>query len=309
MIIMFHYVRMPSSFKITVNNFYNFENFKKNIKDLLTANINFLNPSELSKEDWIFVSKDSSSVVLSFDDGYLDHSRLVAPFLDTLGIKGIFFIPSKMLIERKILIVNKIHIILNIFQDKEKFLYKKILDFFEFKNTFSKSDIERIKHLYLRNGKYDNMYVNFFKKVCQHILNEKDLDEFSCIFLNLPDLNSNCSANDLYLNIEEFRSMSMNGHTLGLHGHEHLYLSKLNKSDQLFDIKQSIEIFKEQKITKNFLLGYPYGDYNDNTLKVCEDLKIKIGFIDNMYNTSADHPHLTIPRIDCNDYFNKAKVI
>ena len=93
---MFHYVRMSASFSIPVNNFYNFETFKKNIKDLLTTDIKFLNPSELSKEDWVFVSKDPSSIVLSFDDGYLDHSKLVAPFLDTLGIKGLFFIPSKI---------------------------------------------------------------------------------------------------------------------------------------------------------------------------------------------------------------------
>ena len=171
----------------------------------------------------------------------------------------------------------------------------------------NKSDIENIKHLYLKCGKYDNKYVNFCKRVCQVILNEKDLDEFLYYFLNLPDLNSNNTANNLYLNIDDFCSMSKNGHTLGLHGHEHLFLSKLNKRNQLFDIKKSIQVFKEHKITKNFLLGYPYGDYDENTFKICEDLKIELAFIDNMQNTSLEYPYLTIPRIDCNDYFENIK--
>ena len=37
--------------------------------------------------------------------------------------------------------------------------------------------------------------------------------------------------------------MLKNGHSLGLHGHEHFYLSLLVDADQISDINKSIEIF------------------------------------------------------------------
>ena len=93
MIIMYHYVRSESAFDVGVNNFYDFEVFQKDIIKLRASDKSFPNPSSLSKDQWISVSKDPDTIILTFDDGYIDHSQLVAPFLDSLGIKGVFFVP------------------------------------------------------------------------------------------------------------------------------------------------------------------------------------------------------------------------
>lgn len=52
------------------------------------------------------------AVLLTFDDGYVDHFTTVFPILKNRGIQGSFFAPIKALTENKVLDVNKIHFIL-----------------------------------------------------------------------------------------------------------------------------------------------------------------------------------------------------
>ncbi len=53
-----------------------------------------------------------NSVLLTFDDGYIDHFTQVFPVLNKMGIKGCFFPSAKAVQEKKVLAVNKIHFIL-----------------------------------------------------------------------------------------------------------------------------------------------------------------------------------------------------
>lgn len=52
------------------------------------------------------------SILLTFDDGYLEHYTTVFPLLDQMNIEGFFSMPGKLIKERKALDVNKIHFIL-----------------------------------------------------------------------------------------------------------------------------------------------------------------------------------------------------
>ena len=52
------------------------------------------------------------SILLTFDDGYIDDYTYVLPVLEEFGIQGSFFVPGKTFAEHKLLDVNKIHYIL-----------------------------------------------------------------------------------------------------------------------------------------------------------------------------------------------------
>ena len=52
------------------------------------------------------------ALLLTFDDGYIDHYNAVFPILQENGIQGSFFIPGKTFTENVLLDVNKIHFIL-----------------------------------------------------------------------------------------------------------------------------------------------------------------------------------------------------
>ena len=78
---------------------------------------------------------------------------------------------------------------------------------------------------------------------------------------------------------------------------------EISKAEQKIDFGESINVFREFGISQDLLVAYPYGDYNDDTLDICEEIQIKVGFIDNRNNTTPQFPKLTLPRIDCNDFF------
>ena len=58
------------------------------------------------------ISLPDSSMLLTFDDGYIDNYMYVLPVLEEYGFQGSFFIPGKTFTTHQLLDVNKIHFIL-----------------------------------------------------------------------------------------------------------------------------------------------------------------------------------------------------
>jgi len=54
----------------------------------------------------------NQSLLLTFDDGYIDNYTYAMPILEEEKVQGAFFIPGKTFTEHKLLDVNKIHYIL-----------------------------------------------------------------------------------------------------------------------------------------------------------------------------------------------------
>jgi len=63
-------------------------------------------------------SLPKNALLLTFDDGYMDHFEYVFPILAKLGVQGSFFPPAKAILEHSVLDVNKIHFILATVGDK-----------------------------------------------------------------------------------------------------------------------------------------------------------------------------------------------
>ena len=58
------------------------------------------------------VQLPENPILLTFDDGYIDHYTFAAPILEDNGLQGSFFIPAKAFSTHQLLDVNKIHYIL-----------------------------------------------------------------------------------------------------------------------------------------------------------------------------------------------------
>ena len=87
------------------------DNFKKQIK-YFKKNCNILN-----QDDFLEIIKTKKiptrpSIVLTFDDGYIDHYKHAFTYLYQHKISGIFYPPVDSTKAKKILDVNKIHFIL-----------------------------------------------------------------------------------------------------------------------------------------------------------------------------------------------------
>lgn len=111
LIVMYHYVRNISGSRYSGVKGLEYNLFKEQVKYLKEK----FNP--VTMEEVIAYYNESyelpdNAVLLTFDDGYIDHYTNVFPILNENGIQGSFFIPGKTFRENKLLDVNKIHFIL-----------------------------------------------------------------------------------------------------------------------------------------------------------------------------------------------------
>jgi peptidoglycan/xylan/chitin deacetylase (PgdA/CDA1 family) len=85
-------------------------------------------------------------------------------------------------------------------------------------------------------------------------------------------------ASELYMSISDIKNLIKNGMYVGSHGHKHIWLGKARKSEQIKDIKLSLKFLKRVGArTYNWIMCYPYGSHNNDTLKVLKDKNCLIG--------------------------------
>ena len=107
------------------------------------------------------------------------------------------------------------------------------------------------------------------------------------------------NVSDYYLTKEEILIMKDNGMEFGLHTENHKRLELLSKNDQKREIIDNLKILKENNVLPELkAIAYPFGSYNEDTLKILDELKINLGFAAN--KTLEINDSLEIKRIDCN---------
>ena len=76
--------------------------------------------------------------------------------------------------------------------------------------------------------------------------------------------------------IEQAKEMIKNGMYFGSHGSSHEWLEYLNYRDQYKELENSKKVILELGMKKNLLsICYPFGSYNNKTLKIAKKLKSK----------------------------------
>ncbi len=121
-IITYHYVRPLKNSKYPNLKALELNKFKKQI-NILKKNTTILKMENLNQ---VNLNKNKKFSLLTFDDGYVDHYKYVYPILKKHKISGSFFIPIKNFISKDVLLVNKIHFILEKFYQKEQKLEELI---------------------------------------------------------------------------------------------------------------------------------------------------------------------------------------
>ena len=118
---MYHYVREIKKSKYPNLKGLEFKDFKKQI-DFFCNNFNVL-----SNDDFVEIIQTKEiptkpSIFLTFDDGYIDHYKYVFPYLKKRKITANFYTPKKVIENKTVLDVYKIHFILEKEQNRKKIL-------------------------------------------------------------------------------------------------------------------------------------------------------------------------------------------
>lgn len=251
----------------------------------------------------------AKAVLLTFDDGYSDHFTTVFPLLYNRGLQGSFFAPVKAVTEHTVLDVNKIHFILASSPDVTELLEQlsNLLDKYR-----SQYDLQTYKYYYEKlaiTTRYDTADVVFIKRLLQVELplevRAKITDE---LFVEMVGMSESAFSRELYMTIEQMRTMVKAGMHVGSHGYDHFWLSSLTKEQQRAEIERSVEFIKTIGGDINrWSICYPYGDYDENTLSLLSDAGCGAGFCTDVHiaNLTIDNK-LTIPRLDTNDIPKKS---
>ena len=301
-IVMYHYVRPIKGSEFPGIKGLELESFKRQL-DYLSKNFNII-----STEEVVNAAKHSSPLPndacwLTFDDGYKDHSKFVLPELLKRNLHGAFFPPRVAIEEDVVLDVNLIHHILSCADDVKQLVSR--LNSHCLSNGISESNIDAYYKEYAVPDRFDNADTIFVKSMLQHVLPEKLRSSIADnMFKEFIGLSAAEFSKELYMCVDEVKGLVNSGMYVGSHGSRHYWLNKISPEEQEKDIKQSLNFLEDVGAsTKDWVMCYPYGAYNSDTLSLINSLGAKIGITCEARKANLDIDNqLTLPRFDTNDF-------
>lgn len=298
-IVMYHYVRPiknssnPNLKGLELNNFIKQINFLKKNYTIVSVErvLEYVNKKK---------KLPPKPCLLTFDDGLKDHVKYVLPELVKRKVKGCFFPPAEAILKNKMLDVNQIHLLLSKCQN-----YDEIIDDIKMillRNNFSNIKFKKIYNDLAIQGRWDNEKIIFIKRILQHGIEQK-LRKKILKYLIKKNITKKDTKN-FYMNKTDIKKLLLNGMFVGSHGYNHSWLGKQSYNDQKKEILKSLKFLKELGVdTKNWIMCYPYGSYNKNTLKILKQLNCSLAFTTQIGLSSLEKKNfLKLKRFDTNDF-------
>lgn len=309
-VIMYHYIKKnPQQYEKNIK-YLSEELFAQQLK-YFVKNFDIIDLSDIENLDR-FKNSNKQKVLLTFDDGYKDMIVHVAPLLRKLKIPGTFFLIGSVIKDKKFPMVNKIHLLLSQVNNVDKILEQIQLEYNTIRPKISSksSELESFKSIYQKlahAGRYDNAKTMFVKKFFQYYLDAEIANNiFDQIYKKLNCVDFEEIFDNYFLSINDIKEMANDGFNFGYHGYNHLHYEQKTYEEQEDDIKSSIKVFNEFNIYNKYsAFCYPYGSYNEFTLRLLNKFGVKLSFTCEVrdYDSNLDS-RLKIPRFDTNDFIN-----
>jgi peptidoglycan/xylan/chitin deacetylase (PgdA/CDA1 family) len=237
-----------------------------------------------------------NALLLTFDDGYLDHYRYVCPILDEMGFQGSFFPPAQAITERVPLLVNKIHFLLASVDPAK--LVPEILAEVE--------PLEPPQQFYNRiavANRFDPAEVIFIKRALQVELPEALRDRItSRLFREYVTADEAAFAEELYLSVDQVRSMVRHGMFVGSHSYSHPWLGRLSPEEQAREVDLSLTFLQTVGAPlEGWIMCYPYGSSNESLWDLLRQKGASLGLTTEVAMATPQSSPLQLPRLDTND--------
>ena len=243
-------------------------------------------------------------VLLTFDDGYIDHFSEVFPVLDKEKISGCFFPPAKCILEKSVLDVNKIHFVLASVSDNKALVECIIQEMDSHRRTYKLQE----NHYYLKKyciaGRYDPPEVMFIKYTLQrglpHELRKIIIDK---LFAKFVTADEKAFSKELYMTKDQIACLQRNNMYVGSHGFDHFWLDSISKDSQKMEIDMSLEFLRDVgSDTERWIMCYPYGSHNKSLLSLLGAKNCVAGLATSTGVVDLERDNiLTLSRLDTND--------
>lgn len=307
-IVMYHYVRDLKNSRYPEIKGLDYKLFKQQIQ-FFSENFHVIKMEELIEHYTNGYKLPDNAMLLTFDDGYIDHYTNVFPVLMEYKMQGSFFVPAKTFKEGHLLDVNKIHFILA--STSIDILCKELfeqLDFYR-KGKWDYPSNEELFAQYAVTNRFDSKETIFFKRVLQMALPEELRGIISTnIFKKYVGISEEVMAHELYLNYDHMRMMKKSGMFFGIHGYEHYWMNKLQPQELINDINLALECMSDLIDEKSWVINYPYGSYSDEVISTIQDKGCILGLSTDVRIADLDSDNrFALPRLDTNDFPPKSE--
>jgi peptidoglycan/xylan/chitin deacetylase (PgdA/CDA1 family) len=244
-----------------------------------------------------------NAILLTFDDGLIDHFINVFPLLDKRGIQGCFY-PSAMPLEKQeVLDVHKIQFILAANPDAKAILAQAFSLIEEFRSSWDLKSKEEYCSL-CGEHRYDLPEVVVLKRLLQRELPHPVRTEIvHRLFAAHVTADEAAFACELYMSIEQIQCMKQHGMHIGSHAYSHEWLDYLSVEEQASETDESLRFLRSLPGgAGNWTICYPYGAYNETLLGILGERQCRLGFTVEARVADLRHDDpLLLPRIDTND--------
>jgi peptidoglycan/xylan/chitin deacetylase (PgdA/CDA1 family) len=253
-----------------------------------------------------------NALLLTFDDGYLEHYVEVFPLLFERKIAAAFFAPMKSLVERRVLDVNKLHFVLASGVPPAELIMNAETTVMRLRAS-GRNEVE-LPEYYRRQFeanagtdvglRFDAREVVYLKRLLQRMLPEAVRAEIiDSQFRHYVTQDEQEFAAGLYASVDQLKVMRSCGMYVGPHGTSHRWLNHLSREEQAEDIDRSLAILPlVGERQSDFVYCYPYGAYNVDTLSLLEQRNCAFALSTKVGVARVEHGmRLQLPRIDCRD--------
>jgi len=302
-IVMYHYVRDLKNSKYPKIKGLDISFFKEQI-DYIRKKYHVVTMEEVIYSIENSTELPKNSLLLTFDDGYLDHFLNVLPILDKYKLQGSFYSPSKAILEHTVLDVNKIHFILAASKDVFDLLkdLKNLLQYY--KKDFNLKDFDFYFNKLAFASRIDTKEVIFIKRLLQveliKELREKIVD---ILFVKYTGMSENDFSRELYMSQNQLSELLSFGMHVGNHGHNHFWWNRLTEKEMEDELNLSCDFLRKLGVNmSNWTACYPYGAYDNKSIRMLKEKSCKLALTteNNIANTKKVNRYI-MPRLDTND--------
>jgi len=301
-IVMYHYVRPIKNSKYPGIKGLELEGFRRQL-DYLSSKYSLITAEQLINYSRGGDDLPENACYLTFDDGYKDHIEFVMPELLSRKIQGSFFPPADAIEKRSMLDVNAIHFILASTIDNKDLVNELNIACLEC--GLNASDLNLLRDKWALASRYDPPEIRYVKNMLQHALS-KDIRSriVSNLFKKYVGKTQIEFSEELYLSLSDTKELVNNGMYVGSHGSRHVWLDKEPKSWQLDEINRSLKFLEKVGArTNDWIMCYPYGAYNEDTLNILKSKNCAIGLTTKVgFANLTKSKMLELSRFDTNDF-------
>ena len=248
---------------------------------------------------------EADHICLSFDDALLSQYDIAVPILKERNLDAFFFIYSSIYTSKP---DN-----LEIFRYFRCHNFDTIDEFYKhfFAIVKKKFDNDLLHHQkeyenknYLSTSKYYSENDKWFRYLRDQVLGPEHYEKIMIKMIDESEFDPQEILSDIWISEDHLKEIASHGHLVGLHSFNHpTQMSKLNYYEQFEEYQKNYQHLKG--IVGDIVsMSHPCGNYNDDTLKILDEMGIQIGFRSNV-NIVQIKSKFEVPRENHINVFKK----